>query len=72
MRYTILPEPTIEDTAHRATLSVDSLLEARKALEEARMPYTRITGMAFTDRSLSLLDPGGNRVAIRQRWRPIG
>lgn len=69
LRYTFLPEPKIEETANRATLLVGSLLDARKALDQAGMAYTPITGMAFTDRALSLIDPGGNRVAIRQSWR---
>ncbi|MFH0982414.1 MAG: hypothetical protein V2A79_12865 [Planctomycetota bacterium] len=69
LRYLLLPEPVIEANAHRATLLVNSLREARKLLDEARVPYTPITGIAYTDRHLSLLDPGGNRVAIRQAWR---
>ena len=71
LRYSFLPQPQIEGTAHRATLLVDSLRVARKVLDDARVSYTRITGTAFTDRYLSLIDPGGNRVAIRQAWRLI-
>ena len=71
LRYSFFPVPKIESTAHRVTLLVDSLRVARKVLDDARMPYTPITGTAFTDRCLSLIDPGGNRVAIRQAWRRI-
>jgi len=70
LRYTLAAEPVIEAVAHRVTLLVDSLLETRQKLTETRWPYTSIHGVAFTDRCLSLLDPGGNRVAVRQAWRP--
>ncbi len=71
LRYSFLPQPKVESTAHRVILLVDSLWETRKVLAEARIAYTPVTGIAFTDRLLSLLDPGGNRVAIRQAWRSI-
>ena len=71
LRYGLVTRPRIERVAHRATLLVDSLPKARALLDEAGTPYVAITGTAFTDRWLSLLDPGGNRVAIRQAWRQI-
>ena len=70
--YALVSAPRLEDTAHRVTLLVDSLWEAREMLDSARMAYTPITGMAYTDRMLSLLDTGGNRVALRQAWRYLG
>ena len=69
LRYTLVAEPRTESTAHRATLLVSSLWETRKVLDDARMRYVPINGATYTDRLLSLLDPGGNRVAIRQTWR---
>jgi catechol 2,3-dioxygenase-like lactoylglutathione lyase family enzyme len=71
LRYSFVPAPNIDEIAHRVTLLVGSLRAARKALEQARMAYTPITGTAFTDRFLSLVDPGGNRVAVRQTWRLV-
>ncbi len=71
LRYSFLPQPRIDSTAHRITLLVNSLWETRKVLAEARMAYTPVAGIAFTDRFLSLLDPGGNRVALRQVWRLV-
>ncbi|MCP4594474.1 MAG: VOC family protein [bacterium] len=69
LRYALLEEPEVESSAHRATFLVDSLTDTRQAFEEAGHAYMLLRGMAYTDRWLSLLDPGGNRVALRQRWR---
>jgi len=71
LRYTLVGQPRIESTAHRATLLVESLWETRKALDEVRLPYTPITGTTYTDSRLSLLGPCGNRIAIRQTWHLI-
>ncbi len=70
LRYTLMAEPVVEAVAHRVTLLVDSLPETCRKLTETRWPYTSLRGVAFTDQYLSLLDPGGNRVAVRQAWRP--
>lgn len=71
VRYRLLEDAVIEPVDHRVTLLVPSLLAARKVLDKARITYDLIRGMAFTDRCLSLLDPGGNRVALRQMWRLV-
>jgi hypothetical protein len=45
-------------------------LEATAAdLEALGWAYLPISGMIQTDRRLSLLDPSGNRVEIKQEWR---
>jgi len=61
--------PTVEPTRRRATLSVRSLSAAAERLEEARLVFTRVSGLSWTDRRLSLLDPAGNRVELKQEWR---
>lgn len=71
LRYAILPEPLIEVIDHRVTLVVNSLERTRTLLDQAGAEYAVVTGLCYTDRWLSLLDPGGNRVAIRQAWRPV-
>jgi hypothetical protein len=71
LRYDLVDEPVLDGTDHRVTLLVDSLYEVRQILDEARVGYQTISGLAHTDRIVSLLDPGGNRIALRQAWRPI-
>jgi len=61
--------PTVEPTRRRATLSVRSLSAAAERLEQEHLAFTRVSGLSWTDRRLSLLDPAGNRVELKQEWR---
>jgi len=60
--------PQTEPIDHRVTVRVNSLEEIVRQLEERRIGYERVSGLDHTDRLLSVLDPGGNRVALRQVW----
>ncbi|MCO6436995.1 MAG: hypothetical protein J5J06_07900 [Phycisphaerae bacterium] len=71
LRIRLTPEPRLEQIAHTATILVDSLDLACEQLLERRIAFDRLSNVAFTDRRISLLDPGGNRVAFKQRW-PFG
>ncbi|MCP4247570.1 MAG: hypothetical protein GY778_11025 [bacterium] len=53
----------------KATLSVRSLPTTAERLSEDGINYLPVSGMTFTDRRLSLLDPAGNRVELKQEWR---
>lgn len=60
--------PAIETVAVRVDIEVSSLEEIAAALDDRRHPYDWIHGLSFTQRSLMLLDPAGNRVRLRKRW----
>lgn len=65
LRIRFVAEPRIESIDHRVNLGVPSLEAAAMVLEERKHPFDWMHGIAATDRALSLLDPGGNRVMIR-------
>lgn len=66
----IRSDPRLEPKRRRALISVGSLEWVMKELAERRITYTRISGLDWTDRRVSLLDPAGNRVELKQEWRP--
>jgi len=69
LRIEIKSAPRIEPTRRRALISVQSLTWVIERLEERRIAYTRVSGIDWTDRRVSLLDPAGNRVELKQEWR---
>ncbi|HEY3246589.1 MAG TPA: VOC family protein [Phycisphaerae bacterium] len=64
----LTPEPQLEPVACRAVLLVPSLAAAAERLSERKIAFVRINGIQYTDRRLSLLDPGGNRIELKQAW----
>jgi hypothetical protein len=68
LRYRLRPRPSVESVACRLVVEVTSLPQAVEALEDRRMPFERLRGLNFTDRRVSLLDPAGNRIEIKQHW----
>ena len=70
LRIAIKPAPQVEPNRRRALVSVGSLERVIEELEERRIAHTRISGVDWTDRRVSLLDPAGNRVELKQEWRP--
>ncbi len=64
------PDFAPDGNRRRALFSVRSLPTTAKLLLEEGIDYLPISGMNFTDRRLSLLDPGGNRIELKQEWRP--
>ncbi len=69
LRIEIRPAPKIECNRRRATVSVGALQWVMDRLDERRIEYTRLSGLGWTDRRISLLDPAGNRVELKQEWR---
>lgn len=69
LRIEIKPVPKIDSNRRRATVSVGSLRWVMDRLDERRIGYTRMSGLGWTDRRISMLDPGGNRVELKQEWR---
>lgn len=64
--------PRIESIQPRIRIAVDKLADVEAALEERHIEFERVSGLGVTDRRLSLLDPGGNRVEFKQAWfRPL-
>ena len=70
LRIEIKPEPRIEPTRRRALISVGSLVWVIEQLDGRGLAYVRLSGLNRTDRRVSLLDPAGNRVELKQEWRP--
>ena len=69
LRIQLKRDPAIEPVRRRAVISVRSVDALAGLLDEHGIPYSRLTGLDWTDRRLSLLDPGGNRVELKQEWR---
>jgi hypothetical protein len=61
--------PRIEQNQRRVLVSVRDLEATVGVLEDREMEYQRISGWGWTDRRVSLIDPGGNRVELKQEWR---
>ena len=70
LRIALLDDALVEAAACRAVVSVHCLDHVADILEAERIEFQRLSGMNWTDRRLSLLDPGGNRVELKQEWRP--
>lgn len=68
LRITIVENPIIESVACRAFFEVLSLAEVAEMLDGEGYEYDLFRGLRFTDRHLSLLDPGGNRIILRRHW----
>ena len=68
LRFRIVEAPRLDPVAVRLTLSVPSLAEAAEALSDRSMRFDWERGLSYTDRRLSVIDPAGHRVALRQEW----
>ena len=64
----MVDNPQVDSVARRMTLAVDSLAKASKLLEERSVPYLRLPGLWYTDTRLSVCDPAGHRVELKQQW----
>ena len=69
LRIDLIRHAMAEQVRRRALLSVQSLDGVAEVLEAERMPHQPISGISPTDRRISLLDPAGNRVELKQEWR---
>lgn len=68
LRYALVSDPVLEPVACRLTVEVPSLAAVEESLSERAIHVERIRGLHYTDRRLCLLDPGGNRIRIKQQW----
>lgn len=68
LRMSEVDVPAIDGVEVRVTILVDSLHETRELLEEACMAFERVSATVQTDRRLSLHDPAGHRVELKQYW----
>lgn len=64
----LVTKPHIEAAATRVHIEVTSLEEVARVLDERAYAYEWLRGLSFTDRSLMILDPAGNRVRLRKLW----
>lgn len=71
LRIHLLGSPVVEPVDCRVGILVPELSEATELLEERRVGYDTLSGLTWTDQRISLLDPGGNRVELRQYWPRI-
>lgn len=69
LRVLLRDEPRLEQSRRRAVVSVECLETTIAVLDEERIPYQGLSGLNGTDRRVALLDPGGNRVELKQEWR---
>ncbi len=66
LRIRLSPEAVVEPVDERATFFVASLTEVSAELRERHIEYELLRGFDSTDRRLTLVDPGGNRVCLRR------
>ncbi|MCH7591269.1 MAG: hypothetical protein IH989_00615 [Planctomycetes bacterium] len=71
LRIRFSPEPRIESVECRVIVGVPSIDEAAERLSERKTPFQRLSGLAWSDRRIQVLDPAGNRVELRQAQRDI-
>lgn len=72
LRIRLVPEPKLEPLHVRLHLWVASLSAIKTELRDRRIAFEEHHGITGTDRRIHLLDPGGNRVEIRQGWHGAG
>ncbi len=62
------PDARSSPMRRRLVLEIPSLDRMREQLDELQMVYEWYEGMAFTERRIFLLDPGENRIELKQVW----
>jgi hypothetical protein len=68
LRYQLRQSPETEPLACRLVVKAASLHSTQTALRARRIVFVRLRGMDGTDRRLSMLDPAGNRIEVKQDW----
>ncbi len=71
LRIRLRDHPKVEAIDCRVAILVPSLPGTVDLLDDRKVPYDSLSGLRWTDRRLSLLDPGGNRVEFHQYWPRI-
>lgn len=69
LRVRLRDRPRSDEVRRRALVSVRSLDDTAGVLEKEGIALQRLSGLTWTDRRISLVDPGGNRVELKQEWR---
>ena len=64
----LVEAPEVETMGERLAITVPSLGDVSAELRERKIPYQLIRGIDWTDQRLSLLDPAGNRIALRRQY----
>lgn len=68
LRITLADGPPADPVACRAAFEVPHLDCVAEMLRDRGYAFTSHRGMRGTDRSISVIDPGGHRVVIRRLW----
>lgn len=66
-------DPGIDANSLRVTIAVASLDWVEEQLLDRSRPFHRLSGIVRSDQSIDILDPGGNRVHLKQmsRFAPL-
>ncbi len=68
LRIDLRESPKVDPIDCRLTVRVPLLDEVIEQLEDRKIEFQPISGIHWTDRRITLLDPGGNRVELRKDW----
>jgi len=71
LRIHLRENPKTDPIDCRLTVRVPSLEEVIEQLEDRNIEFVTVSGIRWTDRRISLLDPGGNRVELRKDWPSV-
>ena len=68
LRVTMVDGTLVDPVPFRVVVEVPQLPLAAEMLQDRGYAFAWHRGMLGTDRSISVIDPGGHRVAIRRLW----
>lgn len=68
LRIHLRENPKIDPIDCRLAVRVPSLEEVIELLDERKIEFETLSGLRWTDRRITLFDPGGNRVELLQDW----
>ncbi len=71
LRFHIKEDPRIDPVACRLAILVRCLPETIDLLVERKIAYESLCGLTFMDRRITVLDPAGNRLELKQEWPEI-
>lgn len=71
LRIKVQESPQVDPIGCRATIVVPSLEKAVERIEERNLEYQRLSGVVYTNRRVSVRDPAGNRIELKQEWPPF-
>jgi len=68
LRIEIRPHARVERLRRRAVIAVPSLPAVAAVLGKQGIAFHPTRGLCWSDQRLALLDPGGNRIELKQQW----